>query len=96
MTVNRRLKASTLSVGSSKTSNTHQGTEDRSFSKQALEKCLNERRETRVGGRLGAAQSSCRRIGRWSEKDESRTSDFKMGTSGVAMKRSKVELEELE
>ena len=49
MTVNRRLKASTLSIGSSKTSNTHQGTEDRSFSKQALEKCLNERRETRVG-----------------------------------------------
>ena len=49
-----------------------------------------------MGRGLGAAQSSWRKIGRWSEKDESRTSDFKMGTSGVAMKRSKVELEELE
>ena len=35
-------------------------------------------------------------MGRWSEKEESRTWEFEMGTSGEMMNRSKMEPEELE
>ena len=87
------LKASTLS---SKTSRTDQGTEERSFSKADFEKFLNERRLTVVGRGLGTVQQRRRRMGRWSEKEESKTREFEMGTSGVVMNRSKMEPEELE
>ena len=47
----------------------------------------------KVGGGLGTAQLSWRRMGRWSENEESRIRDLEIGTSHETRNRFKIELE---
>ena len=70
-----------------------QGTKEKSASKMDFEKFLKEQWVIKEGEGLETAQLSWRRMGRWSENEESRIIDVEIGTSHETRNRSKIELE---